>query len=75
VPTTSVGESFNKQSSQKALNLPGCNSTSITYFMFSTTFDRPVGAAADVKELEYITALHQTCDEDEDAFLDGSIEG
>jgi hypothetical protein len=24
-------------------------------------FDRPSGAAADVKELEYIVALHQTC--------------
>jgi hypothetical protein len=23
-------------------------------------FDRPVGASADVKELEYISALHQT---------------
>ena len=24
-------------------------------------FDRPIGASADVKELEYISALHQTC--------------
>lgn len=23
-------------------------------------FDRPIGASADVKELEYISALHQT---------------
>jgi hypothetical protein len=43
--------------------------------MFSTTFDRPVGAAADAKELEYITALHQTTDEVEDDFINGSIEG
>jgi hypothetical protein len=25
------------------------------------TFDRPVGSPADLKELEYISALHQTC--------------
>jgi len=42
--------------------------------MFSTSFRRPIGAAADAKELEYITALHQTCDEDEEDYVDGSIE-
>jgi len=25
------------------------------------TFERPVGAWADIEELEYIAALHQTC--------------
>ena len=25
------------------------------------TFDRPIGTAADLKELEYLSALHQTC--------------
>lgn len=43
--------------------------------MFSTSFRRPIGAAADAKELEYVTALHQTVDENEDEFADGSIEG
>ena len=43
--------------------------------MFSTSFRRPIGAAADAKELEYITALHQTVDDEEDDFVDGSIEG
>ncbi len=41
----------------------------------STSFERPVGAAADAKELEYITALHQTSHDDDEGFLDGSIEG
>jgi len=35
-------------------------------------FDRPVGAAADVKELEYVCALHQT--QDDENWMDGSIE-
>jgi len=42
--------------------------------MFSTTFNRPTGAAADAKELEYITALHQTSDGEGDDFVDGSID-
>ena len=43
--------------------------------MNNYTINRPVGAAADAKELEYITALHQTCSELDDSFVDGSIEG
>jgi len=35
-------------------------------------FNRPVGAAADVKELEYVCALHQT--QDDENWMDGSIE-
>jgi hypothetical protein len=35
-------------------------------------FERPVGASADVKELEYISALHQTA---ETVRTDGSIKG
>jgi len=42
--------------------------------MVVSTFRRPIGANADAKELEYVTALHQTTDEDEDTFVDGSIE-
>ena len=42
--------------------------------LFSTTFERPIGAAADAKELEYITALHQTTDDNDDDYLDGSID-
>ena len=36
-------------------------------------FDRPVGATADIKELEYLSALHQTCMPDlrQDASIDG----
>lgn len=40
----------------------------------SLYFERPVGAAADARELEYVAALHQTQDEDGDAWMDGSIE-
>mmetsp|Transcript_3330 Transcript_3330/g.3674 ORF Transcript_3330/g.3674 Transcript_3330/m.3674 type:complete len:928 (-) Transcript_3330:725-3508(-) len=37
-------------------------------------FDRPIGAAADAKELEYVAALHQTSHSDEDGdWMDGSI--
>jgi hypothetical protein len=36
-------------------------------------FDRPVGALADVKELEYISALHQT--DASGVREDGSIKG
>jgi hypothetical protein len=36
-------------------------------------FDRNVGAAADVKELEYISALHQT--DPSGVRTDGSIKG
>ena len=39
----------------------------------SFKFERPVGAVADAKELEYIAALHQTQDSKEDEWLDGSI--
>eukprot|EP00957_Ditylum_brightwellii_P069566 5283577-Ditylum_brightwellii.AAC.1 len=39
------------------------------------SFDRPVGAAADAKELEYIAALVQTDDVDKDGFVDASIDG
>jgi hypothetical protein len=35
-------------------------------------FERPVGASADVKELEYISSLHQTA---EKVRTDGSIKG
>ena len=38
------------------------------------TFERPVGAAADAKELEYIAALHQTQDAEEDDWMNASIE-
>ena len=36
----------------------------VAYFtqMGGSSFQRPVGAEADVKELEYISALHQTGD-------------
>jgi hypothetical protein len=34
------------------------------------TFERPVGACRDVKELEFLACLHQTCDENR---VDGSI--
>jgi len=37
-------------------------------------FDRPTGAAADVKELEYVSALHQT-DLKGGLRKDGSITG
>mmetsp|Transcript_7578 Transcript_7578/g.10107 ORF Transcript_7578/g.10107 Transcript_7578/m.10107 type:complete len:1103 (-) Transcript_7578:474-3782(-) len=40
----------------------------------SATFERPVGAAADVKELEYIAALLQTSDEIKEDFIDASID-
>lgn len=35
-------------------------------------FERPVGAAADVKELQFVCALHQTADDEN--WMDGSIE-
>jgi hypothetical protein len=38
------------------------------------TFDRPVGAAADVTELDYVSALHQT-DIMNGIRKDGSIQG
>jgi hypothetical protein len=38
------------------------------------SFERPIGAAADVNELEYITAIHQTTDDDNETFIDGSID-
>jgi len=40
----------------------------------SFAFDKPIGAVADVKELEYIAALHQTSDDDDEDFLNASIE-
>lgn len=36
------------------------------------SFERPIGAPADLKELEYIAALHQTCFPNR---RDGSIHG
>ena len=36
-------------------------------------FERPVGANADVMELEYISALHQTDDANREEFMNGSI--
>lgn len=36
--------------------------------------ERPTGAFADVSELEYIAAIHQTTDDDKDTFVDGSID-
>ena len=39
------------------------------------SFEKPVGAACDVRELEYITALVQTQHGEESSFRDGSIEG
>ena len=41
----------------------------------SYSFEKPVGAACDVRELEYITALFQTQHGEESSFRDGSIEG
>mmetsp|Transcript_48986 Transcript_48986/g.74023 ORF Transcript_48986/g.74023 Transcript_48986/m.74023 type:complete len:839 (+) Transcript_48986:156-2672(+) len=38
------------------------------------SFERPIGAAADVKELEYIAALIQTTDSDKEGFVDASID-
>lgn len=40
----------------------------------SYKFERPVGAAADARELEYIAALHQTTDDEDESWMDGSIE-
>jgi hypothetical protein len=44
----------------------------------SLTFQRPIGAAADIKELEYISALHQTDHDEENddnaGWLNASIE-
>mmetsp|Transcript_11241 Transcript_11241/g.13739 ORF Transcript_11241/g.13739 Transcript_11241/m.13739 type:complete len:1052 (-) Transcript_11241:209-3364(-) len=40
----------------------------------SLKFLRPLGAVADVKELEYVTALHQTASSTDDSFVDGSID-
>ena len=39
----------------------------------SYSFERPVGAAADAKELEYIAALIQTSHDDKEGFVDASI--
>lgn len=44
------------------------------YRKMDFTFQRPVGAAADAKELEYIAALHQTQDANDDDWVNGSIE-
>ena len=41
----------------------------------SSTFERPVGAAMDVKELEYIAALLQTEHNVQETFRDASIDG
>lgn len=40
------------------------------------SFDRPIGAPADVNELEYTAALHQTCTPlRPDGSIDGKNEG
>ena len=36
-------------------------------------FERPIGAPADVRELEYVSALHQT--NEEEIRMDGTIRG
>ena len=38
-------------------------------------FDRPIGTPADLKELEYLSALHQTCFPKlrQDASIDGEL--
>ena len=41
----------------------------------SLTFDRPVGAVADARELEYVAALHQSHDVYDDHWFDASIRG
>ncbi len=51
------------------------NKTDEIFNMIDLTIKRPVGAAADAKELQYVAALHQTCDELDDNFIDGSIDG
>ena len=38
----------------------------------SASFLRPVGPAADVKELEYITSLHQATEPREDGSITGT---
>ena len=38
-------------------------------------FRRPCGAVRDLKELEYVVALHQTSDDEIESFADGSIDG
>lgn len=42
--------------------------------LFNLTFERPIGAAADVRELEYIASLHQTSHDVAEEFLDASID-
>lgn len=41
----------------------------------SFTFERPVKAALDVKELEYVVSLLQSDHSDEEHFRDGSVDG
>ena len=41
----------------------------------SLTFDRPIGAVADTRELEYVAALHQSHDVYDDHWFDASIRG
>jgi hypothetical protein len=38
-------------------------------------FYRPVGAVRDIRELEFLVALHQTEHNDMQAWTDGSIDG
>lgn len=38
-------------------------------------FRSSIGSARDLKELEYVVALHQTSHDDEKAWIDGSIDG
>ena len=42
----------------------------VTTTAIMVVFDRPIGAPADVKELEYVSGLHQT---DKQVRVDGSI--
>lgn len=43
-----------------------------TPIIMTIKFDRPIGTSANLKELEYISALHQTCFP---LRRDGSIDG
>eukprot|EP00594_Rhizosolenia_setigera_P000217 CAMPEP_0178946394 /NCGR_PEP_ID=MMETSP0789-20121207/4259_1 /TAXON_ID=3005 /ORGANISM="Rhizosolenia setigera, Strain CCMP 1694" /LENGTH=84 /DNA_ID=CAMNT_0020626377 /DNA_START=585 /DNA_END=835 /DNA_ORIENTATION=+ len=40
----------------------------------SLTFEKPVGAAVDVKELQYIASLLQTSQDSKDTFRDASVD-
>jgi hypothetical protein len=36
---------------------------------------RPKGAVKDIKELEFLVALHQTTHDEAESFMDGSVDG